>query len=172
MFWLIDATLWQGCGELLLQDNCFCKAMAVSQAFIFHFKCYSILHFAVCQLLCWAFLLNNDINILHIWILMGRCDSLFRQICFAAFAYCHLPCLAVCVCVYPVWINVCSQVDKSEKKFLLYGNEQFQSNGSSPILLVIDLHLHFQGQNVWHFIILANILQMVSDRANITIANQ
>ena len=30
--------------------------MAVSQAFIFHFKCYSILHFAVCQLLCWAFL--------------------------------------------------------------------------------------------------------------------
>ena len=26
--------------------------MAVSQAFIFHFKCYSILHFAVCQLLC------------------------------------------------------------------------------------------------------------------------
>ena len=31
--------------------------MAVSQAFIFHFKYYSILHFAVCQLLCWAFLL-------------------------------------------------------------------------------------------------------------------
>ena len=30
--------------------------MAVSQAFIFHFKCYSILHFAVCQLPCWAFL--------------------------------------------------------------------------------------------------------------------
>ena len=30
--------------------------MAVSQAFIFHFKCYSILYFAVCQLLCWAFL--------------------------------------------------------------------------------------------------------------------
>ena len=28
----------QGCRELLLQDNCFCKAMAVSQAFIFHFK--------------------------------------------------------------------------------------------------------------------------------------
>ena len=37
-----------------------CKGMTVSQAFIFHFKCYSILHFAVCQLvcqlLCWAFL--------------------------------------------------------------------------------------------------------------------
>ena len=54
--WLIGATWWQGCHELLLRDNCFCKAMAVSQAFIFHFKCYSILHFAVCQLLCWAFL--------------------------------------------------------------------------------------------------------------------
>ena len=33
-----------------------CKAMVVSQAFICHFKCYSILHFAVCQLQCWAFL--------------------------------------------------------------------------------------------------------------------
>ena len=54
--WLVGTTWWQGCGELLPQDNCFCKAMAVSQAFIFHFKCYSILHFAVCQLLCWAFL--------------------------------------------------------------------------------------------------------------------
>ena len=30
--------------------------MAVSQAFIFHFKFYSILHLAVRQLLCWAFL--------------------------------------------------------------------------------------------------------------------
>ena len=56
--WLVGTTWWQGCHELLLRDNCFCKAMAVSQAFIFHFKCYSILHFAVCQLLCWAFLLR------------------------------------------------------------------------------------------------------------------
>ena len=46
--------------QLLLQGygciSSVCKAMAVSQAFMFHFKCYSILHFAVCQLLCWAFL--------------------------------------------------------------------------------------------------------------------
>ena len=34
--------------------------MAVSQAFIFHFKCYSILRFAVCQLLRWAFLLKRS----------------------------------------------------------------------------------------------------------------
>ena len=33
-----------------------CKAMTVSQAFILHFKCYSILHFAVCQHIRWAFL--------------------------------------------------------------------------------------------------------------------
>ena len=33
--------------------------MTVSQAFKFHFKCCSILHFAVCQLPCWAFLLCN-----------------------------------------------------------------------------------------------------------------
>ena len=31
--------------------------MTVSQALIFHFKCYCILPFAVCQLLRWAFLL-------------------------------------------------------------------------------------------------------------------
>ena len=35
--------------------------MAVSQVFIFHFKCYSVLHFAVCQLLCWAFLFSDYI---------------------------------------------------------------------------------------------------------------
>ena len=63
-FWLVGTTWWQGCGALLLQDNCFCKAMAVSQAFIFHFKCYSILHFAVCQLLCSAFFLPfRDVEI-------------------------------------------------------------------------------------------------------------
>ena len=34
-----------------------CKAIAVSPAFIFHLKCYSILHFALCQLLPLPFLL-------------------------------------------------------------------------------------------------------------------
>ena len=37
-----------------------CKGMAVSQAFIFHFKWFSLLYFAVCQFLCWAFLLIID----------------------------------------------------------------------------------------------------------------
>ena len=36
--------------------------MAESQAFvIFHFKCYSILHFAICQLLCLSFLCVKDV---------------------------------------------------------------------------------------------------------------
>ena len=35
-----------------------CKAMAVSQAYKFHFKCSSIFHFAVCQLLRWFSWLN------------------------------------------------------------------------------------------------------------------
>ena len=34
------------------------KGMAVSQAFIFHFKWNRLLHVAVCQLLFWAFLLT------------------------------------------------------------------------------------------------------------------
>ena len=33
-----------------------CKGMAVSQAFMFHVKWYSLLHFALCQHLCWDFL--------------------------------------------------------------------------------------------------------------------
>ena len=37
-----------------------CKGITVSQAFIFRFKHYSsILHFAVCQLLGWAFLFEK-----------------------------------------------------------------------------------------------------------------
>ena len=39
-----------------------CKALAVSQSVIFNFKCYSTLHFAVCQLLRWPFLFNNKSN--------------------------------------------------------------------------------------------------------------
>ena len=40
-----------------------CKGMAVSQAFIINFKCYSLLHFAVCQLICWAFLLDYALRV-------------------------------------------------------------------------------------------------------------
>ena len=47
--------------------ECFCIYIWLSFAihyFIFRFKCCSILHFAVCQLLCWAFLLT-DCNSFH-----------------------------------------------------------------------------------------------------------
>ena len=42
----MSATWLQGCRELLLRDNCFCKAMAVSRAFIFHLKCSRISPYA------------------------------------------------------------------------------------------------------------------------------
>ena len=46
--------------------------MAVSQAFIFHFMWYSLL-FAVCQLLCWAFLLTIPYMLLS--LLFYVCDT-------------------------------------------------------------------------------------------------
>ena len=55
--------------------------MAVSQAFIFHFKFYSILHFAVCQLLCWAFLFRiaaasaAEPHVWGCWCEIGCCES-------------------------------------------------------------------------------------------------
>ena len=52
----------------------------------------------------------------------------------------------------------------------LNGFGQFRPNGASPALLLLELDLHFQGQNCWHFKIVANISQTVRDRANISIA--
>ena len=39
----------------------------------------------------------------------------------------------------------------------------------SRVLLLLDLDLHFQGQNCWHFILLTNISQMVKDKENFII---
>ena len=86
----MGTTWWQGCGELLLQDNCFCKVMAVSQEFIFYFKCYSILHFAVGQLLCWAFLLSLSL-VKHSAFLCVHYNSAHALTC---------ACVIVCVCVH------------------------------------------------------------------------
>ena len=44
---------------LSLPSSKIADKMGAVQAFIFYFKCYSILHFAVCQLLCWPFLLYS-----------------------------------------------------------------------------------------------------------------
>ena len=45
----------------------------------------------------------------------------------------------------------------------LYGFGHFQSSDASRVLLLLDLDLHFQGQNVWHFSIFANISETVRD---------
>ena len=43
--------------------------------FIFHFKCYSSLHFAVCQLLCWAFLYDVVTNRPSAYVVHARRDE-------------------------------------------------------------------------------------------------
>ena len=50
-----------------------CKGMVVSQTFIFHFKWYSLLHFSICQLLCWAFLFSK------LAVLINATDLAFRM---------------------------------------------------------------------------------------------
>ena len=75
----------------------------------------------------------------------------------------------VCICVIFLRKPMLSGSQNSLKK-IKYELEHFQSNGASSLLLVLELDLHFQSQNFWHFIILANIPQMVRDRANIAIA--
>ena len=51
--------------------NCFCKTTASARLWLYlkclYFKCYSLLHFAVCQLLCWAFLFISPSSSLTLW---------------------------------------------------------------------------------------------------------
>ena len=75
----------------------------------------------------------------------------------------------VCVCVCTVCVNICYQVGKFWKKNHLYGIKHFQSNGASPIFFLLNLDFHVQSP-FWHFIRFATILEVVRDRANITIA--
>ena len=76
--------------------------MAVTQAIVFHFKCYSILHFAVCQLLCWLscynvhnFGSNENINTRFVLFSFASIDLQCVYVCL---------CLCLCVCVY---VRVC-----------------------------------------------------------------
>ena len=50
-----------------------CKGIDVSQTFIFHFKWYSLLHFAVCQLLCWTLLFVQSFMRFGIFVGAQRC---------------------------------------------------------------------------------------------------
>ena len=40
--WLVGTTWWQGCGELLLQDNCFCKTTASARLWLYLKRLYFI----------------------------------------------------------------------------------------------------------------------------------
>ena len=53
------------------------------------------------------------------------------QICFADFAYSHHPCLSLCV--YPVYVNVCSQVRKILTQIHLYRLEHFRWMAQVPL---------------------------------------
>ena len=55
------------------------------------------------------------------------------------------------ICVLILCVNVCSQVHKILKNSL-YGFENFKLNGVSPVLLLLDLDLHFQGQSFGIFL--------------------
>ena len=47
------------CFNILSQVSAFAYLIVIyNSLFIFHFNCCSILHLAVCQLLCWAFLFS------------------------------------------------------------------------------------------------------------------
>ena len=60
----------------------------------------------------------------------------------------------VCLCVYikTHCINISFQVANILKKIQLYKIGHLQPNGTSPICL-LDLDLHFQGKNFWHFVL-------------------
>ena len=62
---------------------------------------------------------------------------------------CMYVCLCLYVCVQQVYlsfsVNVCCRVAKILENHL-FGIEYFQLNGASPIFLLHDLNLDFQGQ--------------------------
>ena len=95
------------------------------------------------------------------------------QICFADSAYSHHPCHSVCMCLrvcvcVTFLVNLCCNVSKILTKSTIWTPifpvEWRKSRSSSWTLP------SFSRSKLCHFIILANILQMVWDRANITIA--
>ena len=91
------------------------KGMAIPQAFIFHCKCYSILHFAVCQLLGWAFLLKL---ISHVTISITGCHRVLN----ASFDN-----IAI---LFDMWLRVVTRNQVNERKFRL-GAERMHNGGSS-----------------------------------------
>ena len=76
---------------------------------------------------------------------LGTSTLQFLPIVITFVSRCVRVCKCVCVCV-SFCVNVCFQVAKILKRNHLYRIDHFQSNGLSPIFLLLDLDLHFQGQ--------------------------
>ena len=71
----------------------------------------------------------------------------FRQVCFADVGL-SSP-LSLAVYVYHFFLNLCYWVAKITKKIKsLIWIRTLQSNGASPVLLVLEHNIHFQGQNL------------------------
>ena len=62
-----------------MADKMACKGMAVSQAFIIHFKWYSLLHFVICKLLGWAFLFSSVFSREEQVSILSEVKNLFQQ---------------------------------------------------------------------------------------------
>ena len=150
-----------------------CKCKAVSQAFIVHFKWYSLLHFAVCQLLCWAFLLwsisaitkiaFSDLDLLFKgqifqmlisqkrWELSRKkWNMAFIDIDFVAVEWRHCEISAALLLIYVFKINISNvnisnTVRASAKKYDLHRIWYLPSNGTIANVVLSDLDLHFQG---------------------------
>ena len=59
----------------------------------------------------------------------------------------HNTCLSLCMCVCVTSLRVgMFPGSLNSEQNRIYGIEHFHSNGASPVVLLIDLDLHFQGQ--------------------------
>ena len=116
--------------------------MAVSQAFIFHFKCYSILHFAVSRLLRWAILFYF------------RCSRVYSHFYFT-----------ICPRFFPSsWCSFVlflqtggKQVSGSESCFVLF----LQTGGNRKVVLSLVLFCFKNVNSSYIFFICVNLLMFV-----------
>ena len=103
--WLVGAKLRHGCRELLLQDNCFCKAMAVSQAFIFNFKCYSIAYDTVLYFYCKIVSCFSFLFIITYQLLYNIAALMANKVSYIAF--CRVPASNSGLSCFRVWVSEC-----------------------------------------------------------------
>ena len=130
------------------------------------FPCYNPIEIILINSsICSSNIYNRISQIKLLWVLdislrtFHQSQIAFRHICLADFAYSQnsSPSICVyvckCVCMSAFCVNVCSQVDSILKTWTIL-ILTFQSNGGSPVLLLVDHNFHFQGQNVIVFLVL------------------